>query len=86
MRRHEAFGYAVAGLVEGGSMASGDDDTPPRGFAGKEIQRSQLHDSGPGRPRLMSSREGGMLIKTGETVGYTPGNARSRSLLFCGLL
>ena len=82
MRRHDAFGYAVAGLVEGGSSDSGDDGTPPRGFAGKEMQRSQLHDSAPGRPRLTSSLEGGMLTRTGETVGYTPGNARSRSLLF----
>jgi hypothetical protein len=67
-------------------MDSGSDIAFPRGFAGKDMQRSQLHDSGPGRPRLMSSREGGMLTKTGETVGYTPGNARSKSLLFCGLL
>lgn len=70
MRRHDAFGYAVAGLVEGGSRDSGDDDGElPRGFAGNDIQRSQLHDSGPGRPRFTSSREGGMLTSTGETVG-----------------
>ena len=76
----------MAGLVEGGSIDSGDDTVLPKGFAGKEMQRSQLHDSGPGRPRLTSSLEGGMLTKTGETVGYTPGKARRRSLLFCGLL
>lgn len=73
MRRQEAFGYAVAGLVEGGRRDSGDDEEEeevlPKGFAGKEMHRSQLHDSGPGRPRLTSSREGGMLTKTGETVG-----------------
>lgn len=69
MRRHEALGYAVAGLVEGGSSDSGDETMLPKGFAGKEMQRSQLQDSGPGRPRLTSSREGGMLTRTGETVG-----------------
>ena len=74
MRRQDAFGYAVAGLVEGGRSDSGDDDEgepspPPIGFAGNEMQRSQLQDSGPGRPRLRSSREGGMLTSTGETVG-----------------
>ena len=70
MRRQDAFGYAVAGLVEGGSRDSGDDDGElPTAFAGKEMQRSQLQDSGPGRPRLTSSREGGMLTRTGETVG-----------------
>ena len=70
MRRQDAFGYAVAELVEGGSNDSGEDEGElPIGFAGKEIQRSQLQDSGPGRPRLTSSREGGMLTSTGETVG-----------------
>lgn len=70
MRRQDAFWYAVAGLVEGGRSDSGDDDGElPIGFAGNEIQRSQLQDSGPGRPRLTSSREGGMLTRTGETVG-----------------
>jgi hypothetical protein len=72
--------------VEGGNNDSGDDAALPIGLAGKEMQRSQLQTSAPGRPRLTSSRDGGMLTRTGETVGYTPGNARKRSLLFWGLV
>lgn len=37
--------------------------------AGKEMHTSQLHTSAPGLPITRSSREGGRLTSTGETVG-----------------
>lgn len=73
MRRQDAFGCDVAGLVEGGrdeseeeDASSGEESAPE---AGKDMQRSQCHSSGPGWPASQSSREGGRLTRTGDTVG-----------------
>lgn len=73
------------GLVVSSSWRSGEDSdcdvvalsAPPTvddrvrhaAAAGKEMHTSQLHTSAPGLPITRSSREGGRLTSTGETVG-----------------